>query len=133
MRLQLLGSTATASVLRSAFDSDATFGEPNGGLWKGKDKIRKAHDKLFETFDIVAIEFKRLAINFPTPDIAECELSVLSRHCLRKRTPSLRSLINKVSPWTRERNGRQCGVDWQFTTADARIKLKSLYPHIQLS
>jgi uncharacterized protein (TIGR02246 family) len=49
---------------------DATFGEPNGGLWKGKNKIRQAHDKLFETFDIVKIEFKRLAINFPAPDIA---------------------------------------------------------------
>jgi len=66
-------------------------------------------------------------------NIAECELSVLSRHCLRNRTPSLRSLTRKISPWTRERNSRQCGVDWQFTTADARTKLKSLYPHIQLS
>ena len=66
-------------------------------------------------------------------NIAECELSVLSRHCLGNRTPSLRSLIHKVSPWTRERNSRQCGVDWQFTTVEARIKLKSLYPHIQLS
>jgi hypothetical protein len=66
-------------------------------------------------------------------NIAECELSVLTRQCLGNRTPSVRSLIRKVLPWTRQRNSRQCGVDWQFTTADARIKLKSLYPHIQLS
>lgn len=66
-------------------------------------------------------------------NIAECELSVLSRHCLRVRTPSIRSLIRKVTPWTQDRNQRQRGVDWQFTTIDARIKLKSLYPHIQLA
>lgn len=66
-------------------------------------------------------------------NIAECELSVLSRHCLRVRTPSIRSLICKVTPWTQDRNKRQRGVDWQFTTVDARIKLKRLYPHIQLS
>jgi hypothetical protein len=66
-------------------------------------------------------------------NLAECELSVLSRHCLRRRTPSMRSLIHKVTPWATERNRRQSGVDWQFTTADARVKLKSLYPHIQLS
>jgi len=66
-------------------------------------------------------------------NIAECELSVLTRHSLRERTPSVLSLKRKVIPWTQERNHRQCGVDWQFSTADARIKLKSLYPHIQLS
>jgi len=66
-------------------------------------------------------------------NIAECELSVLSRHCLRVRTPSIRSLIRKVTPWTQDRNKRQRGADWQFTTVDARIKLKRLYPHIQLS
>ena len=66
-------------------------------------------------------------------NIAECELSVLTRHCLRDRTPSMLSLIRKVNPWAKERNSRQSGVDWQFSTADARIKLKKLYPHIQLS
>jgi len=66
-------------------------------------------------------------------NIAECELSVLSRHCLRTRTSSIQSLICKVTPCARERNHRQCGVDWQFTAKDARIKLKRLYPHVQLS
>ena len=66
-------------------------------------------------------------------NIAECELSVLTRHCLRERTPSVSCLKRKVMPWAQERNQRQCGVDWHFSTADARIKLKSLYPHIQLS
>jgi len=38
-----------------------------------------------------------------------------------------------VMPWARDRNARQCGVDWQFRTKDARIKLKRLYPEVQLS
>ncbi|UCD00324.1 MAG: transposase, partial [Phycisphaerales bacterium] len=45
-------------------------------------------------------------------NIAECELSVLSRHCLRTRTPSIQSLTRKVTPWVEDRNNRQCGVDW---------------------
>jgi len=64
-------------------------------------------------------------------NIAECELSVLSRHCLRVRTPSIRSLICKVTPWTQDRNQRQRGVDWQFQIDDARLKLNSLYPKIK--
>jgi len=66
-------------------------------------------------------------------NLAECELSVLTRHCLRNRTPSLGALLRKVTAWTRDRNARQRGVDWQFTTPDARIKLKRLYPQVQLS
>lgn len=66
-------------------------------------------------------------------NIAECELSVLTRQCLRNRTPSLRALAGKVTPWARDRNARQRGVDWQFRTKDARIKLKRLYPEVQLS
>ena len=66
-------------------------------------------------------------------NIAECELSVLTRQCLRTRTASVTALIRKVAPWARDRNGSQRGVDWQFTTRDARIKLKRLYPQVQLS
>ena len=66
-------------------------------------------------------------------NIAECEVSVLSRQCLGRRTPSLGALKRKVAPWARDRNKRQRGVDWRFTTADARIKLKRLYPQIQMS
>lgn len=66
-------------------------------------------------------------------NIAECELSVLTRQCLGNRTGSIASLTRKVRPWEKDRNRGQCGVVWQFTTADARIKLRTLYPHIQLS
>jgi hypothetical protein len=51
---------------------------------------------------------------------------------LRSRPPSLQVLIRKVTPWARDRNARQRGVDWQFTMKDARIKLKRLYPQVQL-
>jgi DDE superfamily endonuclease len=66
-------------------------------------------------------------------NIAECELSVLTRQCLRNRTASMAALVRKVTPWGRDRNTRQCGVVWQFRTKDARIKLKRLYPEVQLS
>jgi len=66
-------------------------------------------------------------------NVAECELSVLSRHCLRGRTGTVAGLRGKVTAWACERNRRRRGVDWQFTTADARIKLKRLYPHVQMS
>ena len=64
-------------------------------------------------------------------NVAECELSVLSRHCLRNRTGTIPALRRKLTPWQRERNGRKCKVDWRFTTDDARIRLKRLYPQYQ--
>lgn len=63
-------------------------------------------------------------------NIAECELSVLSKQALNKRFASKEELMQQVTPWKSDRNSRQKGVDWQFTTADARIKLKKLYPTI---
>lgn len=61
-------------------------------------------------------------------NIAECELSVLRRQCLRRRIPDQATLAAEVAAWATDRNRRQRGVDWRFTTADARIKLKRLYP-----
>jgi hypothetical protein len=81
---------------------------------------------------------RRLEIHY-TPkhgswlNIAECELSVLTRQCLRTRTASVAALVRKVTPWASDRNTRQRGVHWQFRTKDARIKLKRLYPEVQLS
>lgn len=63
-------------------------------------------------------------------NIAEMELSVLSRQCLSTRIPNASILAEHVAAWERTRNQNQKGVDWQFTTADARIKLKRLYPSI---
>ena len=64
-------------------------------------------------------------------NIAEIELSVLSRQCLDRRIESIERLESESHAWYVERNGLQKAVDWQFTTADARIKLKRLYPQVQ--
>ena len=61
-------------------------------------------------------------------NMAECELSVLARQCLKQRIGSPAELEQKVHAWQQRRNAAQVTVDWQFTTADARIKLKRLYP-----
>lgn len=64
-------------------------------------------------------------------DIAEIELSALSLQCLAdKRIPTLDELNKQLSAWHTNRNSTQKGVSWQFTSSDARIKLKHLYPNI---
>jgi hypothetical protein len=61
-------------------------------------------------------------------NIAENELSVLTRQCLCGRLGSLEEVRKQVAAWTTWRNDHAKGVNWQFTTDDARIKLKSIYP-----
>lgn len=63
-------------------------------------------------------------------NIAECELSVLSRQALQKRFAVKEELEEQVETWANSRNNKQKGVDWQFTTQEARIKLKKLYPTV---
>ena len=64
-------------------------------------------------------------------NMAEIEFSVLSRQCLNQRIGEAETLRNKVRAWTQQRNAISKNIDWQFTTADARINLKRLYPVIQ--
>lgn len=61
-------------------------------------------------------------------NIAECELSVLSRQCLNRRIADIQTLRAEVQAWEQERNQLPHTVHWQFTTKDARTKLKRLYP-----
>ena len=63
-------------------------------------------------------------------NIAEIELSHLSRQCLNSRVPDREILIDHVRHWTKYRNDHCTTVDWQFKTEDARVKLKRLYPII---
>jgi len=78
---------------------------------------------------------KRLDIHY-TPkhgswlNVAECELSAMSRQCLSRRIDEIEIVRKETKMWERNRNKRQIGVDWRFTTTDARIKLKRLYPQI---
>ena len=84
-------------------------------------------------------EARRLAERFEfhyTPkhgswlNVAEIELSVLSRQCLDRRLGDAPTLEAEVAAWVRQRNDSQTTIDWQFTTADARVKLKHLYPSL---
>ena len=61
-------------------------------------------------------------------NMAEIELAALWQQCLDRRIADRAELEREVAAWVEDRNERQVGVDWQFTTADARIKLKRLYP-----
>lgn len=61
-------------------------------------------------------------------NMAEIEFSALSRQCLDRRFDDRNHLHHEVSAWTRDRNHASTSVTWRFTTADARIKLASLYP-----
>ena len=63
-------------------------------------------------------------------NMAEIELSVLTGQCLNRRIPSKDVLINEIAAWEKRRNQISTKIDWQFTTEDARIKLKRLYPTI---
>jgi hypothetical protein len=95
---------------------------------------------LYEAF--APAEARRLAERFEwhhTPpvhgswlDVAEIELSVLARQCLDRRIPDVETLGREVAARERDRNAATVGVPWQFTTADARVKLRKLYPSIQL-
>ena len=94
---------------------------------------------LYETYEPSEARrlVERLEIHY-TPkhgswlDMAATELSVLARQCLDRRIPDRETLVHEVAAWEEGRNGAMVKVDWQFTTADARIKLKRLYPQIQV-
>lgn len=62
-------------------------------------------------------------------NMAEMELSILSRQCIDRRFKNVPHMINEITVWQQHRNKQNLGANWQFTTQDARIKLKSLYPN----
>jgi hypothetical protein len=87
--------------------------------------------------DLNLAEARRLAQRFEwhyTPEqgswlnMAEIELSILSRQCTNRRMPNKQTLAAEVAAWEKDRNQLKVQIDWQFTTEDARIKLKRLYP-----
>src|SRR5437016_3396870 len=93
---------------------------------------------LYEAFP--AAEARRLVGRFEwhyTPkhgswlDMAESELGVLSTQCLDRRIPDKQILAREVAAWQDNRNKYHAIADWQFTTADARVNLKRLYPQFE--
>jgi len=94
---------------------------------------------LYERFE--PAEARRIAAKIEwhyTPEhgswlnIAECELSVLTTQCLKRDIPDQETLATEVLAWATRRNHMQVRIDWQFTTDDARIKLKRLYPVLKV-
>lgn len=90
---------------------------------------------LYERFE--PAEARRIATKIEwhyTPEhgswlnIAECELSALVSQCLNQRIPDKATLTGEVAAWENRRNTARVTIDWRFTTAEARIKLKRLYP-----
>ena len=63
-------------------------------------------------------------------NMAEIELGVLSRQCLDRRIGTREELEREVGKWNQERNAQASAVTWRFTTADARVRLRRLYPHL---
>jgi len=63
-------------------------------------------------------------------NMAECEFSVLARQCLDRRIATMKKLTKEVEAWQRKRNLNTKPADWRFTSEDARIKLKRLYPKL---
>ena len=92
---------------------------------------------LYEAFP--AAEARRLVERFEwhfTPkhgswlDLAESELGVLSSQCLDRRIPDKQTLIDEITAWEQDRNANHAMANWHFTTPNARVKLKHLYPSI---
>jgi len=113
------------------------------GRYKGAEKIVLVSDQLnihsigslYEAFE--PAEARRIADKLEihhTPkhgswlDMAEIELSVLARQCLDRRVQDKQTLAREINAWESMRNTAAVKADWQFTTADARIKLRKLYP-----
>jgi hypothetical protein len=65
-------------------------------------------------------------------NMAEIEIGVLSRQCLSKYIENKERMVAEVAAWEQQRNEAEATVDWQFATVDARVKLKTLYPAIQV-
>jgi len=63
--------------------------------------------------------------------MAEIEIGVMTRQCIDRRIGSQEALRSEIDTWQKKRNEEKIQVNWRFTTEDARIKLKSLYPSLQ--
>ena len=131
---------------RTAVDYAHVLKDLSDTLFPDADKITLVQDNLsthttaslYEAFP--AAEARRRVERFEwhhTPkhgswlDMAESELAVLSTQCLDRRIPDKQTLIDEVAAWEQRRNTHHAKAHWQFTTADARIKLARLYPQFE--
>ena len=142
----LAGKRMTKVTERKTKSDWAEFIREIEGHYKNAKKITLVMDNLnthkpgslYETFP--PEEAKRIRDRFEfiyTPkhgswlDMAEYELAVLAIQCLNRRIPDKSTLIEEVAAWLTNRNKHHVKADWRFTTDDARVKLKRLYPQFQ--
>ncbi len=140
VELQIVGSASDNTI---AVDYAHALKDLSDMHFPGADKIVLVQDNLsthtaaslYEAFP--AAEARRLVERFEwhyTPkhgswlDMAESELAVLSTQCLDRRISDKADLVAEVAAWQKRRNTLHAKADWQFTTADARVKLARLYP-----
>ena len=134
------------SARRTRLDWAATIKELVDVYYPDAEKIVLVMDNLnthspaslYEAFP--PAEAKRLAERLEIPytpkhgsglNRAEIELAALAQQCLDQRLPDQQTLEPEVAAWEERRNRMPCTITWRFTTADARIKLKHLYPSVQ--
>lgn len=126
-----------AHVIRELVDEDYSEAEVIVLVMDNLNTHKPA--SLYEAFEPAEARrlVERLEIHY-TPkhgswlNMAETELSILTKQCLDRRIPNQPTLRREVDAWERPRNEAESKIDWQFTTHDARIKLKKLYPSIQV-
>jgi hypothetical protein len=138
--------TVTVTERRTAVDFAAVLRDLADRQYPDAEKVVLVMDNLnthklaslYEAFE--PAEARRLAERFEihyTPkhgswlNVAEIELGILSRQCLDRRIGGVEELKKEIRAWQRKRNSACGTVDWQFTTKDARTKLKRLYPSFQ--
>ena len=116
-------------------------------LYPDADRIRLVVDNLnthspaaafYETFPAEQarrmarrIEFIYTPVHGSWLNMVEIELSVLVRQCLKRRLPDMQMLEREAGGWCEERNRLATNIEWRFTTEDARIKLRKLYPSVE--
>ena len=111
---------------------------PIGPAWPGRSQDNLSTHKpaaLYEAFSpqearriLQRLEFHYTPKHGSWLNMAEIELHALSSQCLDRRIGNQERLITEVAAWNQDRNQRAATVHWQFTTQDARVKLKKLYP-----
>ena len=127
------------SLARSTMPSSTTLFSNNRKVQRARPLGGLEHAKasLYEAFP--AAEARRLVERFEwhyTPkhgswlDLAESEIGVLSSQCLDRRIPDKQTLSDEIAAWQQDRNVNHTKANWHFTTPNARIKLKHLYPSI---
>jgi hypothetical protein len=126
-----LGAIYLSSTVIEAPDAEDMEADPDHPAREGvspRPHMRRGH--LHTVVHGVGRRERRVPKHGSWLDLAESELGVLSSQCLDRRIPDKQTLIDEIAAWEHDRNANHTKANWQFTTPNARIKLKHLYPSI---